>query len=212
MTPEFAKAVDPVFLSVLRLLERIGNGENVSVEDERARIKGRLDQAAAMLGQGPDWQIARYALVSWIDEVLIDAPWQYSEWWKEHTLESEDFKTQDRSEQFYLKAKEAAALRSKDAMEVFYVGVVLGFRGLYRYPDRAAALCGPFELAPDLETWAKQTAMAIQLGRGRPPISEASAPIEGAPPLDGRFTLLWAAILATILSVLAVMTYLFVRT
>ena len=204
MTPEFAKAVDPVFLCVLDLLDRIDRDAMRAVEEERLRIRGCLDQAEAMLGQGPDWQVAKYGLVAWIDEVLVDAHWADSVWWKENCLEWEEFKTLDRSEQFYLKAKEASSMRRKDALEVFYIGVVLGFRGLYRDPNRTEALHGALELPPDLESWAKQASMAIQLGRGIPPISDASEPIDGAPPLDGPFTLIWASAAGVVLAVLAV--------
>jgi type VI secretion system protein ImpK len=204
MTPEFAKAVDPVFLSVLDLLDRIDRDEIRAVEEERLRVRGYLDQAEAMLGKGTDWQVAKYGLVSWIDEVLVDAHWANSVWWKENCLEWEEFKTLDRSEQFYMKAKEASSLRRKDALEVFYIGVVLGFRGLYRDPDRTAALHGALELPPDLENWAKQTSMAIQLGRGIPSISDASQPIDGAPPLDGPFALIWASAAGVVLAVLTV--------
>jgi len=205
MTPEFAKAVDPVFLYVLGLLERIGRDERITVEEERLRIRGQLDQAEAYLGQGADWEAAKYALVSWIDEVLIEAPWPSGEWWKNNSLEWEEFKSNDRSEEFYVRAKrDASALRRKDALEVFYVCVVLGFRGLYRDPERTAALAEPLELPPDLETWARQTSMAIQLGRGRPPISDGSVPIEGAPPLGGPFTLIWASVIGVILAVLTI--------
>jgi type VI secretion system protein ImpK len=203
MTPEFAKAVDPVFMYVLNLLDRIEQEQAPDPEEERVRIRGRLDQAEAMLGQGQDWQLAKYGLVSWIDEVLIDAPWPASTWWKENSLEWELFRSLERSEQFYLKAKEASTLRRKDALEVFYVAVVLGFRGLYRDPARTEALHEPLDLPADLETWSKQTSMAIELGRGIPPISDGSVPIAGAPPLDGPFTLIWASVAGVVLTVLA---------
>ena len=203
MTPKFSTAVDPVFLHVLGLLERIGRDENPSPSEERLRIRGWLDQAEGRLGQGPDWQLAKYALVSWIDDVLIEAPWEGRGWWKENALEVEVFNTRLRNEQFYLKAKEASSLPQKDALEVFYVCVVLGFRGLYRDPVAAAALAEPRQLPPDLETWARQISMAIQLGQGRPPISEASEPIEGAPPLDGPFLLIWSSLFGVILAVFA---------
>jgi type VI secretion system protein ImpK len=204
MTPEFAKAVDPVFQYVIDLLERISADESVSAKDERVQIRTRLDQAEALLGHGPDWQLAKYALVTWIDEVLIEAPWTNGKWWKENTLEWEDFKSSDAYEGFYLKAKESSALKRKDALEVFYVCAVLGFRGLYRDPAQAATLVEPLELPPDLESWAKQTAMAIQLGRGRPGISDASVPIEGAPPMDGPFVLIWASVVGLVLAMLSV--------
>jgi type VI secretion system protein ImpK len=203
MTPEFAKAVDPVFLHVFGLLDRLGTGVQPSVEEERLRIRGLLDQADAMWGHTPDGELAKYALISWIDEMLtVEAPWQGSDWWKNNSLEWECFKTQDRSEQFYVKAKEASALRRKDALEVFYVCVVMGFRGLYRDLNRAATFSEALQLPPDLDTWARQTAMAIQLKLGRPPISEVSVTIEGAPPLDGPFSFIWASLAGLILTVL----------
>jgi hypothetical protein len=43
--------------------------------------------------------------------------------------------------------------------------------------------------------------MAIQLKLGRPPISEVSVPLEGAPPLNGPFSLIWASLAGLILTV-----------
>lgn len=204
MTPEFSKAVDPVFVQVLGLLERIARDENPSPSEERVRIRGWIDQAGGQLGQGQDWQLAKYALVSWIDDVLIDAPWEGRTWWKENALEVEIFNTRLRNEQFYLKAKQASSLSSKDALETFYVCVVLGFRGLYRDPAGAAALAEPRGLPADLETWARQAGMAIRLGQGRPPISEASLAAEGAPPLEGPFMFIWSVFGGVILAVFVV--------
>ncbi len=203
MTPEFAKAVDPVFLHVFGLLDRIERNVQTSPEEERVRIRGVIDQADAMLGHTPDADLAKYALVSWIDEMLIiEAPWPGSQWWGNNSLEWEYFKTQDRSEQFYLKAKEASTQRKKDSLEVYYVAVVMGFRGMYRDPQRAAALCEALQLPPDLETWARQTSMVLQLRLGRPPISETTVTIGGAPPLNGPFSLIWGALAGVILTVL----------
>jgi type VI secretion system protein ImpK len=202
MTPKFSKAVDPIFTHVLGLLERIEAGENPPAKEERLRINGWLDQAEGQLGGGKDWQLTKYALVSWIDDALIiDAAWEGRGWWRENALEVEAFRTRLRNEQFYTKAREAASLPQKDALEVFYLCVVLGFRGLYRDPAAAAALAEPRQLPPDLETWAKQTAMAIQLRQGRPSISDASEPIVGAPPLEGSAMLVWSMFVAFILVV-----------
>ena len=49
MTPEFAQAVDRVFLSVLGTLEQIGRGEEPEPKEERLRIRGWLDQAEALV-------------------------------------------------------------------------------------------------------------------------------------------------------------------
>ncbi|HEX4149103.1 MAG TPA: DotU family type IV/VI secretion system protein, partial [Pirellulales bacterium] len=110
------------------------------------------------------------------------------------------FNTRLANEQFYLKAKDASLLPGRDALEVFYVCVVLGFRGLYRDPMVAAVLAEPRGLPVDLETWAKQTSLAIRLGQGRPPLNEGGAPGAGAPPLSGQSQVVWSSLVAAILA------------
>ncbi|HEX4128853.1 MAG TPA: DotU family type IV/VI secretion system protein [Pirellulales bacterium] len=194
MTPKFAEAVDPVYLHVLELLDRIAAGQNPDPHEERTRLRGWIDQAEGRLGQGQDWALARYALVAWIDEVLIDAQWQGRDWWNENVMEVDLFNTRLANEQFYVRAKEASSLARRDALEVFYICVVLGFRGLYRNPIVAAALAEPRGLPPDLETWTKQTSLAIRLGQGRPTISDVGAPGAGAPPLIGQSLVVWSSL------------------
>ena len=203
MTPKFSDAIDPVLLHVLDLLERISANESVDPQDERARIRGLIDRAEASLGQNKDWQLARYALVTWIDEMLIEAPWGGRDWWQEHALEVEMFKTREAFTEFYHKASEASSLAEKNALEVFYVCVVLGFRGIYR-DSSAMALTEQLGLPASLEAWAKQTALAIRLGQGRPPITEAARPATGAPPLEGKFMFVGSSLVGVALAAIAI--------
>jgi type VI secretion system protein ImpK len=200
MTPRFSKAIDPIFLHVLGLLERMGQGENPLAEEERVRICGWISQAEEQLGQSREWQLAKYAIVAWIDEVMIDAAWEGRSWWTENSLEWHFFNTNERYYLFYLKEREAAALAPKDAQEVFYLCVVLGFRGLYRDAGRAAEVAKDHQLPPDLGSWARQTWMAIRWHPLRPAISEASRPLEGASPLEGPFPLVWSTFLGVVLA------------
>jgi type VI secretion system protein ImpK len=203
MTPETAKVVDSIFLYVLALLDRIERGAAPVVSDERTKIRSRIDSAEATLGQREDWQLAKYALVAWIDEVLIDAPWDGNQWWNENALEFEYFQTHDRHDRFYSQAEEAAKLPKKDALEVFYVCVVLGFRGLYRTAS-GASLAEQLGMPPDLESWARKTAMAIQLGQGRPPIVAGARRGTGAPPLEGKFQFVGMTLAAVCLAAITV--------
>ena len=201
MTPKFAQAIDPVFLHVFDLLDRIAANERISPEQERLKLHGRLDVMEGAIEVKADAELARYAITCWIDETLcLDVEWRNREWWQSNTLEWERFNTMDRHERFYLRAREASGLRQKDALEVFYVCVVLGFRGLYRDPARAADLAQQYQLPPELDTWIQQTGELIRLGQGQPPISREMAPIEGAAPLDGALSLLWAALAALVLA------------
>jgi type VI secretion system protein ImpK len=205
MTPSFATAVDPIFLHVLGLLERIDSGAQPKPDEERLRIRALIDQAEGRLGQSADWQLAKYATVVWIDEVLIEAGWTGRDWWNENALEVEIFNTRLANEQFYIRAKDASALPRRDALEVFYVCVVLGFRGLYRAPHIAAALAEPRGLPPDLETWARQTALSIRLGQNRPPIAEGYVVGAGAPRLTGQAMLVWSSLAGVILGAFTLM-------
>jgi len=198
MTPDFATAVDPVFLNILRILRRIRNGDPPTTDDARNRARSLISEAEARVGQKRDWELAKYALVAWIDEVLIDSPWEGRRWWKENSLEVEVFRTRDRATQFFLNAKEASKLTRRDALEVYYVCVMLGFRGLYRGDD-AAFLADQLELPPALDAWVHQAARSIELSHSRPAINYAPQPGSGAPPLDGKFSMVGAALMTLLL-------------
>ena len=178
MTPKFAVAVDPIFLCVLGLLDQISQNETIPVEEVRERIENRFRQADAVLSEKhhrEGWDLAKYALVAWIDDVLIDAPWPGSDWWENNSLEFAYFNTRDRATEFFKRAKQAAQLTRRDAWRCSTCASILGFRGLYVMSE-AAFLADQLELPPDVESWARRTAKSIELGQGRPPIQAVSQP------------------------------------
>ncbi len=203
MTPKFAQAVDPVLLHVLGLLERIGRDERPSPQEERLQIVALLDQAEAIVGVGQEWELAKYGLVSWIDEVLLETPWDGRDWWGNNVLEVELFNSRLCNERFYTRAQEASTLPRRDALEVFYVCVVLGFRGLYRDSELAAMLTQSIGLPENLDSWARQTALAIRLGQGRPALAGPRSEVQGAPPLRSQPLVLWSWLTATLLAAVA---------
>ena len=194
MTPAFAQSVDPISLHVLELIDRLNDGQEVSPADERMRIMSLIDQADAQLGSGREWELAKYALVSWIDEILLDMRWTGRDWWTNNVLEVELFNTRLCHEQFFLKAKEAAALPRRDALEVFYNCVILGFRGLYRDPEQALIFTRAHGLPEDLSIWTRQASMSIRLGQDRPPLANPQREIAGAPPLTAKSRIVWAVL------------------
>jgi type VI secretion system protein ImpK len=208
MTPKFAQAIDPVMLHVLGLLDRIARDERPSPADERLRIRALIDQAEALLGASEQWRLGKYALASWADEMLVDAPWDGRDWWSNNVLEMELFSTRECYDRFYILAKEASTLPTRDALEVFYICVVLGFRGLYRDPEFSRSTIQALGLAPDVEAWARQAAMSVRLGQGRPQITGKKRDLAGAPPLRGKYLALWSGLaLAMAATVAAVMVY-----
>lgn len=200
MSPAFAAAVDPIFTHVLKLIDQIENGQTLEPNDVNARIRGLLDQAENQITSASQWDLAKYALVAWIDDALISAEWEGRDWWEQNRLEFALFKTADAFTVFFLKAKDATELPQKDALEVYYVCVVLGFRGLYGDPE-AMAHTGELGIASSLDEWARRTSMSIQLGQGRAPLLQQGRPGTGAPPLEGKYLLIGSALLTVFLAV-----------
>jgi type VI secretion system protein ImpK len=208
MSPKFARAVDPIFSTVLDLLDRIDRGQQCDPADEKAKIVKCFDAASAQLGQTPEWNdLARYALYAWIDSELAKVrPWEGREWWQSHSLEVDYWGQGLANVVFFERAKEAATLPSKDALEVFYVCVVLGFRGFYENLPEAdkVRIIESIGLPPDLRGWIGQYAHAIRLGRELPPITDARRPADVAPPRYGKQMLLGTSLLFAIIAGIAI--------
>jgi len=204
MTPKFAEAVDPVFLCSLDLLERLEGDTQPDPEAERAELRKWIDLAEARLGQSEQWLLAKYALVAWIDEILIMSRWTGQNYWTENNLELEYFGEKMAFDWYYEKARDATASPStRDALEVYYLCVILGYRGLYRdtTTEKSIELVNKLGLPPDVDGWARQTAPALHLNADRPPIGGMMKLGAGAPPLEAKAHfvsyLLWAGILLT---------------
>lgn len=208
MTPQFALAVDPVFQVMLDLLDQISQGVAVSPQNERYRIKAAIDRAEATLGGGTEWELSKYALVSWIDEMLLETPWSGRDWWSNNVLEVQYFNTRLCNERFYTKAQEASAQPRRDALEVFYNCVILGFRGLYREANLASLLTANHGLPPDLLSWTKQNGMAIRLGEGRTPLPRPKRDIKGVAPLGRPAIVIWLCAIVGVLLIVDIIYFL----
>lgn len=200
MTPKHSLAVDPFLLHALDLLDRIAAGQEPNPHEERVRLRAILDQGEAIVGRGREWQLSSYALVSWIDEMLVEASWAHREWWSNNVMERELFNTRECAERFFINATEASTLPQRDTLEVYYVCVVLGFRGIYSEPAIAAMVCENLGLPPDINVWSRLVSMSIRLGQGRPNLSGPARDIAGAPPLAARSRVVWPWLFASILS------------
>lgn len=200
MTPNFAQAVDPIYLYVLALLDRISRSAKIKAHDERSNIRRLIDEAEARLGFGTEWELAKYALVSWIDEMLVETSWEGRDWWGNNVLEIELFNSRECNEKFFVKARQASTITGRDALEVFYVCVILGFRGLYQDPVSGAAVAQTLNLPTELNEWARQTALSIRLGQGRDALAAPGHEIAGAPPLRSRAAVVWPWLAVTLLA------------
>jgi len=160
MTPDFASAVDPIFLHVLSTMEQVTAHQRVEPRQVHAEVQSKLRQAEERLLGGTQrdvWELARYALCAWIDDMMINANWDGGGWWENHKLEFQYFKSNEAGTGFFQRARQAEQLIQRDAIEVFYVAVILGFRGLYALPE-SKFLAQQFGLPNTIEDWTRNTA------------------------------------------------------
>jgi type VI secretion system protein ImpK len=192
MTDQFAGIVSPVFQYLIDLQGLLEQGENPALEPQRKQMLDLLaeaDQKASSSSQlAHDYELARHALVYWIDEVLINSPWAYAMEWRQRILEWDLYQERLRADRFYEKAQEAEALASTDPLEVYYLCVALGFRG--RHADNPA----------ELRRWAERVYNRIVAGGQQADKFLPDEPIERTTlrPLPGPSILLAVSILVAI--------------
>jgi type VI secretion system protein ImpK len=169
-----------------------------------------IEEAEKRSGEGEAWMLAKYALCAWIDERMNAIPVNQREvdknWWKDHTLEKKFFDTWEAHEEFFQRAVRASQNGKKNALEVFYLCVILGFRGFYNNEDSSyrKQLIARFRLPQTIEDWCRETFQALHLRR-------ESAVIPGTPvrggsiaPLTGKRTFILYAMFSTLALSLAI--------
>ena len=206
MQTEFANAVDPIFAAALRLESKIENREPMVTADERATLIRKIEEAEAKLGLREEWRLSKYAICGWIDSKLIEISWQESGWWTNNCLEKKFFGTRDAHEDFFAKAIEAGSLPNKNALEVFYLAVVLGFRGFYSNSDASYVrqMSQKLRIPDTVDAWCREVVRALHLRQGRPNIPGVIQTGDSAKPLNGKSNFILFAMLSSLLVALAI--------
>jgi type VI secretion system protein ImpK len=185
MTKSFSKAVDPIFEYVLSLLDRIEQGDEPDAEQTQTFLNTvLLTRAEQELGHTAEWQLAKRALVFWIDEMLTRAFWAGRSWWVNNLLAFQLLQTAEGSLEFYLDAKKAVGASTLNALEVFYICVILGFRGIYERPEENSISIATNDLPQSIEDWLQRMGEGIRLSPLPPLITTGRLPV-GAPPRGG---------------------------
>ena len=192
MQDTIANLVYPVIDYGLALQERLERGESPTIGIEQATLKGMLlSEAEARRGAafggdaetrgagesrdraGTAFLGIRYALTCWLDEMFILNS-AFAGAWNERKLEVAFYGTNDRAWKFWDQARIAEGRGGTDALEVFFLCVMLGFRGEFR------------EEPEQLHAWTAAARAQLARGHGRewPYPPELDAPSD-VPPLHG---------------------------
>ena len=137
MTDDTARFAYPVIEYGLRIRDQLRAGRDPGFEREHARFKELLTVASAdngVIGPRPGTTAAgflgvRYVLACWLDELFITGT-SWRDRWNERKLEVELYGTNDRAWKFWDQARLAEQQPGDDPLEVVFLCVQLGFRGV----------------------------------------------------------------------------------
>ncbi len=198
MRDEIANLVYPVLEQGMGLKDRLERGLSPDLELEQMELKRLLGSEGdarrlsdyggeSMIGHsvglprggggqrgGDSFLGIRYALVCWLDELFIlDSAWSTE--WNERKLEVALYGTNDRAWKFWEQARRAETQPGGDALEVFFLCVMLGFRGDLR------------EDTTKLQAWVAGTQIRVSKSQAKEwQVPPELQPPSHVPPLRGR--------------------------
>jgi type VI secretion system protein ImpK len=134
MTDAFADVVAPVLQGVIDFQDGLLRGKHPTLEEQKRELMDLLKRSEEKAVRtspelARDFELAKRALVYWIDEILITSRWSHAQEWTNHILEFDFYREGVAAVRFYEKATEAEKRDSTDPLETFLLCVALGFRG-----------------------------------------------------------------------------------
>jgi type VI protein secretion system component VasF len=168
---------------------------------------------------GRTWELAKYALVSWIDESVRNMDgWSGREYWMSNPFEWKHFKSGDSHQYFFVNAREAEnSANGDDAFETYYICGMLGFRGFYGRnapadPEYVKLTVEKYGLPATFNKWARHAGRTLKERRKLTRVATSAEPrerrIKTAKPLWSRMRLVWPWLLAALsAALLAVVVY-----
>jgi type VI secretion system protein ImpK len=132
----------PLLVLSARLRGQIGNADAESLRQQCIQEVRSFDERARKAGASPDDVIAsRYALCTALDEAVLGTPWGAQSTWPRESLLLTFHKEREGGKKFFeiLDQLSLDPARHRDALELFYACLALGFEGRYALDQRGAA-------------------------------------------------------------------------
>jgi type VI secretion system protein ImpK len=124
-----------VFAFAFQLKAGSDPGPAQGVKERILKLFGEFEQAARQAGYKDDGiQKAKYALVAFIDEMVLSSSFEMKNEWAGSPLQLELFNDFAAGEEFYNKLKEVRAGQDADVREVasvYFLALTHGFKGMY---------------------------------------------------------------------------------
>jgi len=123
----------------------------------RQRITGIFDSA---MRKGREARIsdeamdrAKYAIVAFLDEIILSSPWPQKEQWLSRPLQYEFFREHVAGVEFFKRLEDLrrTAATNQDILEVYYLCLILGFEGQYKLHGQEKLNALVAELSREIE-------------------------------------------------------------
>ena len=123
----------PVIAYVVYFLKTVA-GKQPPYEQVKADILRLLGQSEDGLRKGPfsqeDYDGARFAVCSWIDEAMLNSSWNQKQQWQREQLQRLYYQTTEAGEEFFERLNQLG-LHQREIREVYYLCLALGFMGRF---------------------------------------------------------------------------------
>jgi len=105
-----------------------------SYDQVKADITRLMSDIEIRVGQAQitpdDFDLARFAVVAWVDETLLSSEWQDKDSWQKESLQRLYYQTADAGEIFFDRLN-GIGPHQRDVREVYYLCLAMGFKGRY---------------------------------------------------------------------------------
>lgn len=105
-----------------------------SYDQVKADITRLMSDIEIRVGQADitpdDFDLARFAVVAWVDETLLSSQWQDKDRWQKESLQRLYYQTADAGEIFFDRLNTIGP-HQRDVREVYYLCLAMGFKGRY---------------------------------------------------------------------------------
>jgi len=103
-------------------------------EQVKADILRLLTQSEGCVKKGvfaqEDYDPARFAICAWVDEAILNSPWNPKNQWQREQLQRLYYQTTEAGEEFFERLN-ALGFHQREVREVYYLCLALGFMGRY---------------------------------------------------------------------------------
>jgi type VI secretion system protein ImpK len=116
------------------LVIRQGSGAHIDFEQVDADIRRLISESEAMCQKGgfssADYDMARFAVFAWIDEMILSSDWPGKNRWLGEQLQRRYYATSDAGQQFFERLNRIGP-HQLDVRETYYLCLAMGFSGQY---------------------------------------------------------------------------------